>query len=75
MGLVMHVDGWRVEETVADVDGTGERTWHEVVPPWGGQQFVTTSGLRALLRRAGLDVGDLKPVPPDRLSEFDDGCE
>jgi hypothetical protein len=75
MGVVLHVDGWRVEETVGDFDDTGARTWFEAIDPSGGQHFVTTGGLQQLLRREGLDVADLRMVPPDRLSEFDDGCE
>ncbi|GAA3449707.1 hypothetical protein GCM10018962_15400 [Dactylosporangium matsuzakiense] len=75
MGVVLHAGGWRVQETVVDLDNTGARTWHEVVPPWGGHDFVTTTGLRRLLRAHGLDLSDLRPVPPDQLGEFDDGCE
>jgi hypothetical protein len=75
MGVVLHADGWRVEETVCDFDDTGSRTWYEAIPPWGGQLFVTTGGLQQLLHRHGLDVSDLRMVAPDRLSELDDGCE
>ncbi|WP_426513333.1 hypothetical protein ACPPVO_23570 [Dactylosporangium sp. McL0621] len=75
MGVVLHVGGWRVEETVGDHDGTGARTWFEAVDPWGAVSFVTVGGLQQLLHRHGLDVGDLRMVPPDRLSQFDDGCE
>jgi hypothetical protein len=75
VGVVLHAGGWRVEETVGDFDDTGRRTWFEAVDPWGAQHFVTTGGLQQLLRRHGLDVADLRMVPPDRLSEFDDGCE
>jgi hypothetical protein len=75
MGVVLHADGWRVEETVCDLDDTGTRTWFEAVPPWGGQHFVTVGGLQQLLHRHGLDIGDLRMVTPDRLGEYDDGCE
>jgi hypothetical protein len=75
VGVVLHAGGWRVEETVGDFDDTGRRTWFEAVDPMGRQHFVTTGGLQQLLHRDGLDVADLRMVAPDRLSEFDDGCE
>nr|BFE64618.1 hypothetical protein GCM10020063_091440 [Dactylosporangium thailandense] len=75
MGVVLHANGWRVEETVGDFDDSGRRTWFEAVSPLGARSFVTLAGLQRLLHAHGLDVGDLRMVPPDRLSEFDDGCE
>lgn len=71
----LHAGGWTVEPTWLDLDGRGERNWYRVVDPWGGEQWCTTSQLQDLLRRHGLDVGDLTMREPPRLTDRRDGCE
>ena len=75
MGEVLHARDWQVEAVWCDLDGRGERTWHQVTDPWGAERWCTTSQLQELLHRHGLDVGDLSMVEPPRLTDPRDGCE
>lgn len=61
---VLRAGDWRVEAVWLDLDDRGERMWHRVVPPCGGETWLTTSQLQELLHRHGLDVGDLVPAAP-----------
>ncbi|GAA2347180.1 hypothetical protein [Dactylosporangium salmoneum] len=73
---VLHAGGWRVEAVWCDRDGTGERMWHLAADPRGGEYWVTTSQLERLLRRSGLDIGDLTPVTtPTQTVRGSDRCE
>jgi hypothetical protein len=77
---VLYAEGWRVESTYLDRDGTGERTWNRAIDPYGVEHWRTTSGLQDLLHRHGLDIGDLTLAPPPeppplRLTDPDDACE
>ncbi|WP_327001845.1 hypothetical protein OHA72_42980 [Dactylosporangium sp. NBC_01737] len=48
---------------------------HEV-DPHGTERWCTTSQLQELLRRDGLDIGDLTAAPqPPRITDAFDGCE
>lgn len=71
----LHVAGWTVEPCWLDRDGTGERAWHRVIDPWGGVHWATTSQLQHLLRRHGLDVGELSYALPIGVDDAVDGCE
>lgn len=72
---VLHAGGWRVESTWLDRDGMGERAWNRVIDPWGAEHWCTTSQMQELLRRHGLDVGDLRLTEVPRLTDRHDGCE
>lgn len=61
---VLYAGDWQVEACWVDLDGSGERAWHRVIDPWGGERWCTTSQLQELLHRHGLDVGDLTPIMP-----------
>lgn len=76
MEAALYAGGWRVESVWIDRDGTGERTWNRAVDPHDVEHWCTTSALQELLRRHGLDIGDLAPAPaPARVTDPDDGCE
>ncbi|MET7395341.1 hypothetical protein ABZS66_17805 [Dactylosporangium sp. NPDC005572] len=73
---VLHADGWTVESSWLDRDGTGERNWNRVIDPWGAEHWCTTSQLQELLHRHGLDIGDLTyAAPPDRPAGRGEDCE